>query len=416
MTQIVLLSLVMTLVVNGVLHAEPSIGADGRRVLVGSTAFDIVPAQSVSIENELYLLSSDKPDRWAKGTHLKGCLSKVTALPDCLVPGSVVVKLPDGTVLERNKDYLLDERWAALARVDSGRIAKDTQVLISYRVGQMRLDQIQLDPHGKPALVQGEPRKTSPQPPALLPGHTAFANIFMPYHARTVEDWQLFRIGRPFPEPDKAEMQRRASFIPKTLAKLRAGREVRIVTWGDSVTAGGDASPGRAFPELFTSRLQARFPSATIVLTNAGIGATNTSQRLPHLPDQVLLHRPDLVTIEFINDMGFPDAVMRRNYVQAFSQIRASGAEVILITPHFAMPEMMGRAHERGPETRPNVQLLRILANENTVALADVSKRWEHLESEGLPYITLLDNGINHPNDQGHELFVKELLTFFPSP
>ena len=29
MTQIVLLSLVMTLVVNGVLHAEPSIGADG---------------------------------------------------------------------------------------------------------------------------------------------------------------------------------------------------------------------------------------------------------------------------------------------------------------------------------------------------------------------------------------------------
>src|SRR5439155_17147516 len=112
----------------------------------------------------------------------------------------------------------------------------------------------------------------------LLPRHAALANIFMPYHATIVEDWQPCRTGRPFPEPDKAEMQRRASFIPKTLAKLRAGREVRIVTWGDSVTAGGDASPGRAFPELFTSRLQARFPSATIVLTNAGIGATNTSQ------------------------------------------------------------------------------------------------------------------------------------------
>ena len=61
------------------------------------------------------------------------------------------------------------------------------------------------------------------------------------------------------------------------------------------------------------------------------------------------------------------------------------------------------------------MEFLRKFAAEHQVALADVSRRWEHLEVEGIPYIALLHNGINHPDDRGHELFVKELLTFFPA-
>jgi len=137
--------------------------------------------------------------------------------------------------------------------------------------------------------------------------------------------------------------------------------------------------------------------------------------RLPHLQDQVLAFHPDLVTIEFVNDMVLPEADVQKNYAWALAQLRAVGAEVILITPHFTMPEMMGHKFPRGSETRANVALLRKFAADNRIALADTSRRWDHLESEGIPYITLLDNGINHPNDRGHELFVKELLTFFPA-
>src|SRR5439155_20052582 len=99
----------------------------------------------------------------------------------------------------------------------------------------------------------------------------------------------------------------------------------------------------------------------------------------------------------------------------AFEQIRAAGGEIILITPHFTMPEMMGHEFPRGKETRKGVEELRKIAAEQSVALADVSKRWEHLAKEGLPYVTLLRNSINHPDDRGHELFVKELMTFFPA-
>jgi lysophospholipase L1-like esterase len=230
-----------------------------------------------------------------------------------------------------------------------------------------------------------------------------------------VEAWQIFPIVGAFAEPTAEEMAKRAELVPKTLAKLRAGEPVNVVTWGDSVTVGGDASTvEKRFANLFITRLQERFPAAKITHENAGIGATATPGRLPALKKEVLDFHPDLVTIEFVNDMGLPDEVIPANYKSAFEQIRAIGAEVILITPHFTMAEMMGKAHPRGGETRHTVEVLREVAKEYHVGLADASLRWAHLDEEGLPYVALLDNGINHPDDRGHEMFVKELMTFFP--
>src|SRR2546428_10156179 len=86
----------MTRVLLMMLYAGLTITPDGNCLTVGTSTFAIAPAESIVVENEPYVLSSDKPDRWIKGTHLKGCLSQVTVLPGCLVPGSVVVKTTDG--------------------------------------------------------------------------------------------------------------------------------------------------------------------------------------------------------------------------------------------------------------------------------------------------------------------------------
>jgi lysophospholipase L1-like esterase len=374
------------------------------------------PPPRVAVTDETYVLKTEKPDRWIGGTHLRGVIAGGTPLPGCLEPGSVVVKLPDGTVAEEGKDYLLDEHWAGLGRIEGGRIGATSEVKISYRARQMRIDTIEVDAAGKVAVRQGEPAITCPHPPPRMTGSAARANLFMPYDSSSVvQPWQVFEIGKPFDEPDDSEMQRRSAFVPKSLVKLRAGEPVTIVTWGDSVTAGGDvSSPDKMFAQLFPARLRERFPKSKITHVNAGVGGTNTDGRLPALQAEVLAHKPDLVTIEFVNDMGLPEDHIRANYKSAFAQIRAAGAEPILITPHFVMPEWMGLEHPRGKETRPGVALLRKIADEHHVGLADTSRRWEHLEIEGLPYITLLVNGINHPDDRGHEMFVKDLMTFFP--
>lgn len=389
---------------------------DDRTVNVANATTIRVPrSRSVPVKEEEYVLSSDKPNAWISGTHLKGCLAAYTAMPDCLVPGSVVVKLPDGTVMQRDKDYRLDEKWASLGRIEGGRIAKDAKVLVNYRIGLMRLDSIVVDGAGKISLLPGDSAKKDIAPPSTPAGSLAIANIFMPAHSENVETWQIFPIIGPFAEPTNEEIARRAALVPNTLAKLRAGQSVTIVTWGDSVTVGGDAStPARRFANLFITRLEDRFPKARITLINAGIGATATPGRLPALKKEVLDYHPDLVTIEFVNDMGLPDDLIRANYKSAFEQIRAAGAEIILITPHFTMPDMMSKQHPRGGETRRTVDVLREIAAQYHVALADTSLRWAHLDEQGIPYIALLDNGINHPDDRGHEMFVKDLMTFFP--
>jgi hypothetical protein len=78
------------------------------------------------------------------------------------------------------------------------------------------------------------------------------------------------------------------------------------------------------------------------------------------------------------------------------------------------MPDMMAKTLPRGDETRAGVPILREVSKEKGVAVADASRRWAHLDEEGIPYITLLANGINHPDNRGHEMYARELLTFFP--
>ena len=67
----------------------------------------------------------------------------------------------------------------------------------------------------------------------------------------------------------------------------------------------------------------------------------------------------------------------------------------------------------RQPDRRVYVLELRLFAERHQLAVADASSRWGHLWREGIPYVTLLTNGINHPDDRGHALFADELMKCF---
>jgi hypothetical protein len=113
--------------------------------------------------------------------------------------------------------------------------------------------------------------------------------------------------------------------------------------------------------------------------------------------------------------MGHPVDRLENLYREILSRTRESGAALLLITPHFTMPSWMGLANGRGPDPRPAVAFLRRFARENNLPLADAARRWEQMERIGIPYETLLANGINHPDDRGHEIFAEELMRFFPA-
>lgn len=398
---------------------DGEIVVNGRTIKLKPKELTIDPPTIISVEREIVAIGDEKPEGWWSGTRLSGCKTPrlYHCLPGCLVPHSVIVKSPDGSITyEEGRDYLIDHTWAAIGRLATGRIPEGAEVAVSYKYSLQRIDLLQADTKGGLSLKKGKEEKTCPLPPQPDKGHYPVANIYLPYHTRELSDELVYPIGSPFPPPTQASLKENANFVKKTLEKLRKGDDVTIVFWGDSVTAGGDASsPDKAFPNLFVHLLKQRFPQAKIEMVNAGIGGSNTNQRLPNIQEEVLIHHPDLVVIEFVNDMDFSEENLWDNYCQAIDLIRGQGGEVIILTPHFTMPSLMGLSSVKNArETRKAVEILRNIAREKGVGLADASRRWEHLAKEGIPYVTLLYNGINHPDDRGHRIFGEELLNFFP--
>ena len=94
-------------------------------------------------------------------------------------------------------------------------------------------------------------------------------------------------------------------------------------------------------------------------------------------------------------------------YQDILIRLKALKSEVIFITPHFT------RGMPSDKDNREYVSLLKTFAHKHNIALADASARWEHLYKEGLPYITLLRNAFNHPDDRGHMIFAEELIKCF---
>ena len=59
------------------------------------------------------------------------------------------------------------------------------------------------------------------------------------------------------------------------------------------------------------------------------------------------------------------------------------------------------------------VDAWREIAKNENIGLCDVTKAWGDIALTGIPPESLLYNGINHPDNQGHRIFVDGLMKFF---
>jgi len=405
---------------------QAEIGSQTATVKQAAT-LAVAPAPTVTVTDEPVKLSVDKPVGWSKGTRLRGCNARDVNASGSFEPGSLEIRrTKGGEVLKEGEDYLVDVEWAHVGLGPKSRVTAEDTVFASYRYSLLRMDSVQVGADGKATLRQGQPHISAPVPPAAEAGSVAVAHVFVGYRGTEVKPEQIWMISEP---ASKAVTATTPGRIPKTLAKLKAGQPVTIVCLGDSVTAGGNASkPELRYVDVFAAGLRERFPQAKIDVQNLSAGGSNSRQWLypekfayrglkgdanPARFDRVVAAKPDLVTIEFVNDAGLTPALVEETYGEILKRLEPLGSEVILITPHFTMWRMMGFKNMREPERRPYVLALRDFATKRNLALADASARWEHLAQEGLPYLTLLDNTINHPDDRGHRLFAEELWGCF---
>ena len=383
------------------------------QVSVSGTVVEIPKPDIVTVVDERYPKLAEynpKAAAWTRGTRLMGVIAEECTVEGALDPDSLVVR-----GYRKGVDYEADLAAGAFGRLAGGAIAADQPVLVSYRYARQRIDSIVLTAEGKVVVKQGNPHVATPAVPVLAVGETRLANVFVNGRISALAEENLYPVleaAYPGGEPPVA-----AERLPRALAKLRNGEHLKILAWGDSVTT------FQRYQVMFVDRLKARYPKANIELVTEAWGGRNTSSYLKEPPgsphnyrEQVLAKKPDLIISEFVNDAGLNEEAVEERYSKLLADFREIGAEWIILTPHYIRPNWMKltRQREIDEDPRPYVKGLRLFAAKHRIALADASLRYGRLWRQGIPYLTLMENNINHPNLFGHSIFADSLMAVFP--
>ena len=437
--------------IGGSSSFESVVAAAEERLLVAETAGDwgvrvecrhagqttegtfvVAPPDGVEVFNEkiptLPVFNPAVPG-WVKGVALEEVRAAECTVIRALDPESLVVKTGpgrEGALLERGRDWEADSEWGTVGRLVGGRIAEGQPVWVSYRAARRRIDSVILRADGTLDLLRGEPQIVLCEPPSIPAGSERLLNIYLPGRIEKLSEVNLFPIleaGCPPLSPEQAPQA--PARLPETLRRLESGEPLKILAWGDSVTTYD------RWQSMFVERLRARYPRADIELITEAWGGRNTGSYLAEPPgsehnyrEKVLDGRPHLIVSEFVNDAGMGPADVDRQYGRLLADFRGIGAEWIILTPHYVMPEWMGPGFlERGQrdiddDPRPYVAGLKafVAAHPEHVALADAARRYGRLWRQGIPYLTLMENNINHPNVAGHRIFADALDEVFGRP
>jgi lysophospholipase L1-like esterase len=403
---------------------------EGKRALSQTATLHIAPVEVVEVRGEEHKtlpVFNPKAGSWRRGVKLQQLTAEECTGTGLVVPSSIRVSLEKsgGDALVKDTDYMVDPFWAQLGRLEGGAIAADETVYVDYDYYPTRIDGVFVDAPGNVRLAQGEAGVGNIYPPAPNPGEVAVCNIWHNGLMQSLEPENVFPIQSSEEGSAEAESSVAERLLPKTLAKLRNGEPVTIVAWGDSVTNGGGVGPEKQdqwYQNQFLKRLRERFPRSEITLHTASWPGGNSNGYMSAAPGgqydfkrDVLDRKPDLVTIEFVNDAYLEGEALKAHYAKIRDALRVIPAEIILITPHFVRQDWMGVSTAKvDADPRPYVRGLRVFAAENDIAVADAAALWGDLWRQGIPYPTLLANAINHPDERGMELFADALMAVFP--
>lgn len=216
--------------------------------------------------------------------------------------------------------------------------------------------------------------------------------------------WADYRTtdGKPWAQPND-----QSRYLKAVRAKLQQGGPFKIATYGDSITAGGEASITRyRFQWRYAHYLRTQFPKADITVQDVSISGYATRQGLDWF-DKYLgsVDKPDLALVGFgMNDHnkgGESPESFCRNLVQLVKMIRErKGAEVILFSAFPPNEDWHYGSHRM----KLFAEATRRAAAEAGCAYVDVFGTWE-MVLKRKDQSSLLGNNINHPNDFGHWLY-----------
>jgi lysophospholipase L1-like esterase len=215
-------------------------------------------------------------------------------------------------------------------------------------------------------------------------------------------------ISAPPKCPASTQLGRLDRPLAHTARLVAAGLPIKIVAVGSSSTAGaGASSPEASYPSRLAIELRERFPGHDITVLNRGVNGEEAQEMLARFQTSVLAEKPDLVlwqlgTNAVLRDQPLPPASSMIE--KGVAQLKAAGADIILIDPQFAPKVIAKSALAR------MLDLLAFKAKQYNVNLFQrfaVMRDWR--ERQGLAFETFVSPDQLHMNDWSYACVAKVL-------
>jgi lysophospholipase L1-like esterase len=183
---------------------------------------------------------------------------------------------------------------------------------------------------------------------------------------------------------------------------------IKIVAIGSSSTAGaGASSPDASYPSRLAVDLRERFPGHDITVLNRGVNGEEAQDMLARFETGVIAEKPDLVlwqlgTNTVLRDQPLPPASSLIE--KGVAQLKAAGADVVLIDPQFA-PKVIAKS-----TVTKMLDLLALKAKQYNVNLFQrfaVMRDWR--ERQGIAFETFVSPDQLHMNDWSYACVAKIL-------
>lgn len=200
---------------------------------------------------------------------------------------------------------------------------------------------------------------------------------------------------------------------------------MRIVFFGDSITESGRnlmdrTDLGVGYVKIVSGKLRLLYPEKTLEFINRGVGGETTADLLKRIQEDVIDEHPDVVVLEVgINDVWRRFALgqvvtpeeFRANYTQLVTQLKATGAKVVLIQP-FVLP--MEDKQRFRPFVNTFNNIIREIAHAEQVALVPMDEIFTGVTQDIAPS-QFSSDGV-HPTHRGcryiADALIKELKKY----
>lgn len=330
--------------------------------------------------------------------------------------------LTGGRLLYRPTQVIEVSSWDGLTKYEEGTdyLISDSHIL---RTKQSRIPFLRRSAYIKPYRGQSETAWLR------LPGGREYAEIFP-----DVYRYQVLVTYRHRDLWDRPPMQDQSARLPRSFRLLNEGGAFHLVFYGDSITAGWEASGcdelavdmitlkdchaavGRppympSWAELVTDTLRRRFPDSRIHKYNRAAGGSTTGWGVRHADTLVSPCTPDLVILGFgMNSLQDPPDQYLSEIRQIIQTIRLARpcCEFLLLSPMVPNPEIAEFQDNALPEQEK--ALRRLADREPGIALAEIHSLFLALMERGKEYLALTGNCINHPNDFAVRLYAQSIL------